>query len=96
MSKIVGINKNSDKEQSFKDVEKKIDSYQSRHEELLSYEVDTINNLFDGSTITIQKADKVLDTFLLPSEKLKHVIENLEAIQKEIEEIERIEDFLYE
>lgn len=96
MSKIVGINKNSDKEQSFKDLENKIDSYQLRHQDLLSYEVEAIKNLFDGSTITIQKADKELDTFLLPSEKLKHVIGNLEAIQKEIEEIERIEDFLYE
>lgn len=96
MSKIIGINKNSDKEQSFKDLEKKIDSYQSRHEELLSYEVDTIKNLFDGSTISIQKEDKMLDTLLLPSEKLKYVIKNLETIQKEIEEIERIEDFLYE
>lgn len=96
MNKIVGINKNNDQEQSFKDLEKKIDSYQSRHEELLSYEVETIKNLFDGSTISIQKEGNVLDTLILPSDKLKNVIENLAAIQKEIEEIERIEDFLYE
>ncbi len=96
MSKIVGINKNSDKEQSFKDLENKIDSYQSRHEELLSDEVETIKNLFDGSTISIQKEDKILDTFLLPSEKLNHVIENLKAIQIEIELIENVENFLYE
>ncbi len=96
MSKIVGINKNNDQEQSFKDLENKIDSYQSRHEELLSYEVDTIKNLFDGSTMTIKKEQTEVETLFLPSEKLDYAIKNLLLIQKEIELIENVENFLYE
>lgn len=95
MSKIIGLN-TTESEQTIKELKNKIVDYQKRHEELLRYEVTTMQELFNGSTITTQKNKIITGSYITPSEKLQHVIDNLVAIQKEIELIESFEGFIYE
>lgn len=60
MSKIIEINKNGDKEQSFEDLENRIVDNIERHKELISYQIKNLEGIYDFSNSILYKNNEVI------------------------------------
>lgn len=92
MSKIVDLG--TEKDPTFEDLENKVYDYYSRWDELIKGQISILETVTDESSVLIDKKENV--KIFTTSGKLGEVIKELEAIKKEVEEIERVHDFFYE
>ncbi|MGO2082475.1 hypothetical protein [Vagococcus sp.] len=75
-------------------LENKVFEYQKRHQDLADGQAFILNRLMGTDCCIYNDKDEVIA--YTPIEKLESVIEELQALKKEIEVVERFEDFLYE
>ncbi|MBO0476180.1 hypothetical protein DOK76_03805 [Vagococcus sp. DIV0080] len=92
MSKMIDLG--TEKDPTFGDLENKVYDYYSRWDELIKGQISILEIVTDEGSVLLDKKGNV--QAYSTSKKLGEVIKELEAIKKEVEGIERVQDFLYE